>query len=48
MVIPPDKMAGIPTVDSTNNELVDWMRSVTNVYAAEGASKVKWKIRSVG
>ena len=27
-----DKMPGIPT-DSTNNEMVDWIRSVTNVYA---------------
>ncbi len=31
-VIPPDQLPGIP-VDSTNNELADWMRSVTNVYA---------------
>ena len=30
--ISPDKMPGIP-VDSTNNELADWLRSVTNVYA---------------
>ncbi|MEO7265069.1 MAG: biopolymer transporter ExbD [Ferruginibacter sp.] len=30
--IPPAKMDGIP-VDSTNNELADWLRSVTNVYA---------------
>ncbi|MDB5202594.1 MAG: biopolymer transporter ExbD [Ferruginibacter sp.] len=30
--IPADKMEGIPT-DSTNNEMVDWLRSVTNVYA---------------
>ncbi len=29
---PADKMPGIPT-DSTNNEMVDWIRSVTNVYA---------------
>ena len=27
-----DKMPGIPT-DSTNNEMVDWIRSVSNVYA---------------
>jgi len=27
-----DKLPGIPT-DSTNNEMVDWIRSVTNVYA---------------
>jgi len=30
--IPADKMPGIPT-DSTNNEMVDWLKSVTNVYA---------------
>ena len=28
-----DKMAGIPIQDSTNNELVDWVRSITNAYA---------------
>ena len=28
----PAKMPGIPT-DSTNNEMIDWIRSVTNVYA---------------
>jgi biopolymer transport protein ExbD len=28
----PGKMAGIPT-DSTNNEMIDWVRSITNVYA---------------
>jgi len=31
-VIPASKMEGIPT-DTTNNELVDWMRSVTTAYA---------------
>jgi biopolymer transport protein ExbD len=31
-VIAPDKMEGIP-VDSTNNELADWVRSITNAYA---------------
>ena len=34
--IPADKLAGIPIADSTNNELVDWIRSVTNVYAKSG------------
>ncbi|MFN8246957.1 MAG: biopolymer transporter ExbD [Ferruginibacter sp.] len=29
---PASKLPGIPT-DSTNNELVDWVRSITNVYA---------------
>ena len=30
--IPPARMQGIP-VDSSNNELVDWIRSVTNAYS---------------
>jgi biopolymer transport protein ExbD len=33
-------MAGIP-IDSTNNELVDWMRSVTNVYAGGDQKKLE-------
>jgi biopolymer transport protein ExbD len=36
--IPAEKLAGIPIVDSTNNELVDWIRSVTNVYAKSGTT----------
>jgi len=28
----PDKMAGIPVIDSAHNELADWMRSVTDAY----------------
>jgi hypothetical protein len=39
-VIPATQMAGIP-VDSTNNELVDWMRSVTNVYAGGDQAKLQ-------
>lgn len=31
-VIPPTAMEGIPVMDSTKNELVDWMRSVTDAY----------------
>ena len=31
VVMSPDKMQGIP-IDSTNNELTDWIRSVTNAY----------------
>lgn len=31
--VPPDKLEGIPIKDSANNELVDWVRSITNVYA---------------
>jgi biopolymer transport protein ExbD len=30
---PADKLAGIPITDSTNNEMVDWLRSITNAYA---------------
>ena len=30
--IPANKLPGIPT-DSSNNELIDWMKSITNVYA---------------
>lgn len=38
--IPATAMQGIP-VDSTNNELTDWMRSVTNVYAGGDQSKLE-------
>ena len=31
--LPPNEMEGIPIKDSTNNEMVDWIRSVSNVYA---------------
>jgi biopolymer transport protein ExbD len=34
--IPAEKLAGIPITDSLNNELVDWVRSITNVYAKSG------------
>jgi biopolymer transport protein ExbD len=30
---PADKLPGIPIKDSTNNEMVDWYRSITNAYA---------------
>ncbi len=30
--VPADKLEGIPIKDSANNELVDWMRSVSNAY----------------
>ena len=36
----PAKMPGIPT-DSTNNELSDWVRSVTNVYAGGDMSALQ-------
>ena len=35
------KMPGIPIKDSTNNEMVDWLRSVTNVYAGEDQGKLQ-------
>jgi biopolymer transport protein ExbD len=37
--MPPDKMSGIPITDSTNNELVDWLRSISNVYASDGLTQ---------
>ena len=37
----PSKMPGIPIKDSTNNEMVDWLRSVTNVYAGEDQTKLQ-------
>ena len=38
--IPASKMPGIP-IDSTNKELSDWVRSVTNVYAGEDQRKLE-------
>ncbi len=32
---PPQQMPGIPCVDSTNNELTDWIHSVANAYKGE-------------
>lgn len=37
----PAKMPGIPIKDSVNNEMVDWLRSVTNVYAGEDQKKLQ-------
>ncbi|MFT3680325.1 MAG: biopolymer transporter ExbD [Ferruginibacter sp.] len=37
--LPAERMAGIPITDSTNNEMVDWIRSITNVYAANGTNQ---------
>ncbi|MEO7522751.1 MAG: biopolymer transporter ExbD [Ferruginibacter sp.] len=31
-VIAPERMEGIPVLDSAHNELVDWMRAVTDAY----------------
>ncbi len=36
----PATMPGIPT-DSTNNEMADWIKSVTNVYAGEDIAKLQ-------
>jgi biopolymer transport protein ExbD len=38
--IPAAKLPGIPT-DSTQNELVDWLKSVTNVYAGTEQRKLQ-------
>jgi biopolymer transport protein ExbD len=37
--LPPTKMEGIPIKDSATNEMVDWVRSITNVYAG-GSQKI--------
>lgn len=39
--INPAKLPGIPIMDTTKNELVDWLRSVTNVYAGEDQRKLQ-------
>ncbi|MBS1495357.1 MAG: biopolymer transporter ExbD [Bacteroidetes bacterium] len=39
--IPPDKLPGIPISDSTNNQMVDWMRSISNVYAGGNQSDLE-------
>ncbi len=39
--MPPATMPGIPIKDSTSNEMVDWLRSVSNVYAGEDQSKLQ-------
>jgi hypothetical protein len=38
--IPANKLPGIPT-DSSNNELIDWMKSITNVYAGTDQRKLQ-------
>jgi biopolymer transport protein ExbD len=39
--IPASLMEGIPTTDSSNNELKYWMRSVTNAYAGEDQAQLQ-------
>jgi biopolymer transport protein ExbD len=38
--MPANKLPGIPT-DSTNNEMVDWMKSISNVYAGSDQRKLQ-------
>ncbi len=38
---PAERLAGIPITDSTNNEMVDWVRSITNAYAGEDQKKLE-------
>ncbi|MBK7882552.1 MAG: biopolymer transporter ExbD [Chitinophagaceae bacterium] len=42
--IPADKLPGIPITDSTNNELVDWMRSINDAYAGSDLKQLEEKI----
>ncbi len=41
----PAKMPGIPCVDSTNNELTDWIRSVTNSYKGESMDNLNLLVK---
>lgn len=38
---PADKMEGIPIKDSSNNEMVHWVRSITNVYSGGDQAKLQ-------
>ena len=44
---PAEKLLGIPIQDSTNNEMVDWIRSITNVYAGGDQKDLEEMIRYV-
>ncbi len=39
--IEPSKMPGIPIMDTLNNEMVDWVRSITNVYAGTDQTQLQ-------
>jgi biopolymer transport protein ExbD len=39
--VPADKLEGIPIKDSMNNEMVDWIRSITNAYAGGSQSDLE-------
>lgn len=41
----PGKMPGIPCIDSTNNELTDWIRSVTNAYKGESMDNLNLLVK---
>ena len=42
---PPNQLPGIPTGDSTNNELTDWIRSVTNAYKGENMDNLNLLVK---
>lgn len=42
--IPAARLPGIPVQDSATNELVDWMRSITNAYAGGNQKELEEKI----
>ena len=39
--LPPTQMMGIPIKDSTNNEMVDWVRSIVSAYKGESMNKLQ-------
>ena len=39
--LPPTKMEGIPIKDSATNEMVDWIRSITNAYKGESQKQLE-------
>lgn len=39
--LPPTSMEGIPIKDTLNNEMVDWIRSITNAYAGTDQTKLQ-------
>jgi len=43
--IPADKLPGIPCGDSTNNELTDWIRSVSNSFKGESIDNLNLLVK---
>ncbi|MBL0357178.1 MAG: biopolymer transporter ExbD [Chitinophagaceae bacterium] len=39
--LPPTQMEGIPIKDTLNNEMVDWIKSITNAYAGTDQAKLQ-------